>query len=265
MSSVGFINDFASGDYSSFIDIDCQENIGSYDPNDKTVYPEGYGNENFIKNNQSLDYKIRFQNTGTDTAFLVVVVDTISEYLDLSTLQRTAASHPYTMSINERALTFRFENILLPDSTTNEVASHGFVNFKIDMMPDLADDILIENNADIYFDFNEPIRTNTETLRIGSDFIAEDLSNIDNEIELLDLEFNPNPSTPNSVISFKGLENYTDISMGVFDVTGKQIIVGKLVDFKFDLSQTSIKPGAYYIRIMSSDAALLYSGKLIVQ
>jgi len=265
MSTVGFINDFASGDYSSFIDIDCQENIGSYDPNDKTVYPEGYGDENYIKNNQSLDYKIRFQNTGTDTAFLVVVVDTISEHLDLSTLQRTASSHPHTMTIQDRAITFRFDNILLPDSTTNEVASHGFVNFKINMMPDLADDILIENNADIYFDFNDPIRTNTETLRIGSDFIDENLSNINDDVYLLDLELTPNPARTNTTLEFKGLENYTDISMGVFDVTGKQVIVGKLVDFKFDLSRTSIKPGAYYIRIMSSDAALLYGGKLIVQ
>lgn len=263
--SNGFLNDFASGDFSSFIDIDCQENIGSYDPNDKTVYPEGYGDENYVKNNQSLDYKIRFQNTGTDTAFLVVVVDTISEYLDLSTLQRTAASHPYTMSIQDRALTFRFDNIELVDSSANEVASHGFVSFKIDMIPDLADDIIIENNADIYFDFNDPIRTNTETLRIGSNFIDENLSSTKDDIVLLDLELTPNPARTHSTLNFEGLENFTDISMAVYDVTGKELIVGKLDNNSFDLSHTSIKPGAYYIRIMSSDAILLYSGKLIVQ
>ncbi len=264
--STGFINDFSSGDYFSYTDIDCQENIGSYDPNDKTVYPEGYGEENLVKNNQTLDYKIRFQNTGTDTAFLVVVVDTLSELLDITTLKRTAASHPYTLSVEDRALKFRFENILLPDSTTNEVASHGFISFKVDMIADLADDSLIENNADIYFDFNDPIRTNTETLKIGSDFIEDiTLNTEDKNIELLDLNLSPNPTRADGIIAFKGLEDYTEISMGVFDVAGKEIIVGKLDDFKFDLSTTSIKSGAYYIRLMSSDATLLYGGKLIIQ
>ncbi len=49
----------------------------------------------------------------------------------------------------------------MPDSTTNEVESHGFIKFKVNQIPNLAEGIVLENNAGIYFDFNDPIITNT--------------------------------------------------------------------------------------------------------
>ncbi len=50
---------------------------GSFDPNDKNVFPTGYGSEGYITAQQELKYTIRFQNTGNDTAFIIVVVDTL--------------------------------------------------------------------------------------------------------------------------------------------------------------------------------------------
>jgi len=162
--NTGFLNNFSLGDYYPYLDVDCQENIGSYDPNDKHVFPNGFSEEDFIKNNQTLDFKIRFQNTGTDTAFKVVIEDVISPFLDITTIRRTSYSHSNTMRVTDRLVSFTFDNILLVDSLKNEPESHGYVSFSIDMLPDLADGIEIENNADIYFDFNDPIRTNTTHL-----------------------------------------------------------------------------------------------------
>src|SRR5690606_32566738 len=90
--------------------------VGSYDPNDKqvnktTLSPTAAANGEF------LDYTIRFQNTGTDTAFTVVVTDRILSQLNLSDFEMIAASHNYKVNITDGSLLeWRFDNILLPDS-----------------------------------------------------------------------------------------------------------------------------------------------------
>ena len=165
--STGFVTQFPMDDEESFIDIDCQQNQGSFDPNLKKAYPNGYSNENFISAEDEIEYHIKFQNTGTDTAFTVVVRDTLSDFLDLSTVRPGSSSHPYNYTIDEnKTLKFTFENILLPDSTTNEMASHGYVKFNINQRPNNAPGTVIHNNAAIYFDFNPPIITEDVFLTI---------------------------------------------------------------------------------------------------
>ncbi|MEM9824801.1 MAG: T9SS type A sorting domain-containing protein, partial [Bacteroidota bacterium] len=115
------------------------------------------------------------QNTGTDTAFNVVIRDAISEYLNPNSIRPGASSHPYTWGIAEDdVLFFNFENIMLPDSNINEPASHGFVKFKIKQELDNLPGTLIENSAGIYFDFNAPVITNTSVHQIEERFFLLD-------------------------------------------------------------------------------------------
>ncbi|MCB0642596.1 MAG: hypothetical protein KDC44_13195, partial [Phaeodactylibacter sp.] len=69
INELGLVNLFPLNNPNPFIAVDCQQNIGSFDPNDKLAYPEGYGADHYIEREVGLEYKIRFQNTGTDTAF----------------------------------------------------------------------------------------------------------------------------------------------------------------------------------------------------
>ncbi len=135
--------------------------IASYDPNDKAVFPAG-----FIAPDQELTYRVRFQNTGTDTAFNIYLLDTLDPNLDLNTFTMLSASHDYTLEINQDVVRWQFDNILLPDSGTNEPESHGFVLFSIQPIGGLVDHTEINNYADIYFDFNAPVATNTVTSTI---------------------------------------------------------------------------------------------------
>lgn len=135
---------------------------GSYDPNDKEVLPRNFYH---IENDSILDYTIQFQNTGNDTAFTVVVRDTLPLDVDTRTFEMGAASHPHTYSITGNGiLTFTFANINLPDSNTNEPMSHGLVNFRIKPILPLTLGQVITNAADIYFDFNPPIHTPNATV-----------------------------------------------------------------------------------------------------
>ncbi len=172
--SLGFVDQFVMDDGNHFIDVDCQENIGSYDPNTKAAYPTGYFSEHFISNTDEIEYHIRFQNTGTDTAFTVVLRDTLSSFLDVTTIQFGTSSHHYESEILENGiLKFTFANIMLPDSNVNLVASNGFVKFKIGLKENLTPGIVINNSAGIYFDFNAPIITETvfHTIEILTEYV----------------------------------------------------------------------------------------------
>ncbi len=140
-----------------------QEVIGcAYDPNDKNENT-GYTENGFVLNGSELEYTIRFQNTGTDTAHTVILEDVLDIHLDRNTLYVVDWSHPYELVIdeNDKAI-FTFPEIFLPDSNVNEPESNGYVKFKISLKDEEYDaGEMIENTCEIYFDFNPAIITNT--------------------------------------------------------------------------------------------------------
>lgn len=134
---------------------------GSFDPNDISVSPPGYSSQGYITHAQELNYTINFQNTGTDTAFNVTVVDTLPLTLDKYSLQVVGYSHPYSYAFKPgNVVAFHFNNLLLPDSNINEPASHGYIKFRINQQPGNVAGTTIENSASIYFDYNAPVVTN---------------------------------------------------------------------------------------------------------
>lgn len=139
--------------------------VGSYDPNDKTVNREAIDVAEIPTDDGVwLDYTIQFQNTGTADAITVRVEDVIAENLDLTTFQQLDASHFFDLSFDaNRKVEWLFNNIMLPDSNTNEPESHGFIHFRIKTIPGLGVADVVENSVAIYFDFNEPVITNTAT------------------------------------------------------------------------------------------------------
>jgi uncharacterized repeat protein (TIGR01451 family) len=136
---------------------------GSFDPNDKT---ESHGPgfpSHLLDQGESLNYIIRFQNTGTDTAFRVLIRDTLDHKLDWNSLQMISSSHDYRLTITDgNLLEWKFDPIILPDSTHNEAASHGYIAFSIKPRDSLTAGDTIANRAGIYFDFNPPVLTNTQ-------------------------------------------------------------------------------------------------------
>jgi hypothetical protein len=104
---------------------------GSFDPNDILVDRDTVLTTE-LPSPPYLEYIIRFQNTGTDTAFTVRVSNSITEDLDLSTYEFVEASHTVEISYNNnyRLFEFTFNNILLPDSIINEPMSHGYVRYR---------------------------------------------------------------------------------------------------------------------------------------
>lgn len=245
--SIGFINFYPTSDYGNQYDEDCTEVIGSYDPNDKAANISGYGPKHYIEQNVSLKYKIRFQNTGSDTAFTVVLIDTLSQYLDVRTLEPIASSHDYELTLTENVLSLQYSNILLPDSTTNEPASNGFFEFQIDQLPNVELESEITNRAGIYFDFNEPIITNTVLHTVGKDFIEETSS----AIELIgkgEVSMYPNPL--NDILSIEMKDNaYLPSTLKIFNTSGKLVKQIQLKEVNQTIKLTNENSGMYFYKI----------------
>ncbi len=138
--------------------------VCAYDPNDKIVDPLGFDSLGYLPlSNEFLEYTIRFQNTGNDTAINVVITDQLDLDLDWSSLKLIGSSHPVQIDGEQNGLvTFNFTNIMLPDSNVNELASHGYIKYRIKHKADQSNLFTTVNNtAKIFFDFNPPIVTNT--------------------------------------------------------------------------------------------------------
>lgn len=134
----------------------------AYDPNEKSVYPSGECTPHYVLKNQKLTYAIRFQNTGNSDAINIHVSDSLSPALNLNSLRVLNSSHPlYTEILNGHVVKFNFNNIHLASSAINESLSHGHVIFEISPDTNSGNNTVVNNKANIYFDYNAPVVTNT--------------------------------------------------------------------------------------------------------
>jgi uncharacterized repeat protein (TIGR01451 family) len=258
--SLGIIPQFPQDEAPASIAIDCQANIGAYDPNDKQASPRGVGPEHFLAKNQPLEYKIRFQNTGTDTAFTVIIRDTLSAHLVPSSVRPGASSHNYTYSLLQNdVLEFRFDNILLPDSTTNLEESQGFVQFFVQQQPDNPDGTLIENRAGIYFDFNEPIITNTVFHTIGEPITVINVTKAPQQQTFV----YPYPNPVSHQVHFN-LPRRGQGQLQVFNANGQLVHHQHFDGSSAEVHVSKWPVGMYWYRISMPESGI-YSGKLMVK
>lgn len=235
---------------------ECQENTGSFDPNDKRAFVDGKEEPGHVLPDTEIEYLIRFQNTGTDTAFRVVVEDRLSTLLDLATVQPLVASHPFAMEVlDQRMLRFVFDNIQLPDSNVNAMASSGFIKFRVSQMPNVAPGSVIKNGADIYFDFNTPVQTNTSILTVGT---------VDTKPEPGNPYFvtaYPNPFTESVTFEITNLPIQGPVTLRLFDALGRQVRQEVFYGAKWVLGREGLPSGLYYYRI-ESEGRRVGSGKV---
>ncbi|SEP62109.1 DUF7619 domain-containing protein [Neolewinella agarilytica] len=248
-TSSGFANIISLGNNVPSQAIACRQNVGAYDPNDKMGYPLGYDGGNIAAGTR-LDYAIRFQNTGTDTAFNVVIQDTISTALDLSSFKVESASHAYTVSIDtHRVITFSFANIALPDSNVNLAASQGVINFSIDHAADLVPGDVIDNEARIYFDFNEPIVTNLSRHRIAKDGLPVGTRQQLARQVAVGISPNPGPGIIKVDIPRADVE-LTDV-LTVTDLYGRQLAATTFGQLSSNWNVSHL-PAGYYLLVVSN-------------
>ena len=236
----------------------------SFDPNDKTVFPMGVTDENLVLMNEPLSYTIRFQNTGNDYAKNVVVIDTLSSALDLETFEVVAASHNLkTNYTSDGVVEFRFDNIMLLDSTTNEPESHGFVKYRIKAKKDLPDNTVIENTAHIYFDYNPAVVTNTTMNTMTYTILKNEESTAIEVPYNATVKLYPNPIRDYSVLEFDNAGNDL-FQLTISDVTGKIINTMQTSGNSFIVGK-GLDKGVYLYSLKNTQTNQVYRNSFIVE
>ena len=232
---------------------------GSFDPNEKSVWPERDVQKNYILGVDSVfRYTIRFQNTGTDTAFNVVLIDTLNPYLDVTSIQEIGTSHPCRWEITgQNVLKIYYNNIQLPDSGIDEAGSHGLFSFSIKHSPSLNTVLLpyeLENKAAIYFDFNLPILTNTIFNTINLNVSVSENSKPQ-------ITFSPNPASESIKITSKNVSEIKRIA--IFDLLGRQRILVIPNSTTTTIQLRDLSDGIYLMMIYGKET--IYSEKILKQ
>lgn len=216
------------------------EVVGSFDPNDKQVNKKEI-DESFMENEEYLYYHIRFQNTGTFYAEFVIISDTIDDLLDFSTFELLDVSHNVELSNEGRKIDFTFNNIFLPDSTTDFEGSQGFVRFRMKPKPEFVLGDTISNTAHIFFDFNEAIITNTVTT-VWSEVLST-------TSERLVPGVFPNPTS--SMLNIRSPELTAARSYSVYTLLGRRVMRGPVppgVD-AFSIAADALPSGVYLLQL----------------
>lgn len=225
--------------------------VGSFDPNDLSVnYATLTAAQ--IAAGEPLDYVVNFQNMGTDTAFSVVIQDSLpAGLLQLGTVELISQSHNVQWMLSGPGLlTLRFPGIKLPHQAVDAVRSQGFVRFRLVPRTTLTAGTLIPNRAHIVFDFNPPVPTNQATTLVQS------VAGLPHEPGATALSVYPNPATDQVTIGVS-LPVTTTVSVRLLNALGREVRAQQVPApaglLQVPLEVRGLAPGVYLVTLTVPD------------
>jgi|GEM_PF-2588054 len=261
LSTLTVTVDSADVELYSTVDELLQIIVCGYDPNDKTPTPLGIGEYGHISpDTESIEYLVRFQNTGTDTAFNVVIRDQLDPNVNWYSLTPLASSHDLSLELSpDGEVSFRFNGIMLPDSNVNEAASHGFVKYKVKLEEGLPLGTSIYNTANIYFDFNPAVVTNTTLNTLYLDDVS-----IEELINAKQIVVYPNPFSATTTVYF-GDRLSENSTLQIIDLLGNQVyFLDRLTVNSIEIDASNFDTGIYIIVLQDVVTSEIYTKKIVV-
>ena len=215
--------------------------VGSYDPNDKQETHGGKIVRSTFTSNDFLTYTIQFENTGTANATNVKVTDVLDAMLEPTSIKMITASSNYVLERVGNNLTWKFNGIDLPPSIANSTVGKGFIVFQIKPKPMVVVGTIIPNFANIFFDFNPAIVTNSCT----TEFVAT-LSNQD--FTFKSFSYSPNPVKNSVLIS----NNSTIDAVEISTLLGQVVLTKSINSLQSEIDLTNFSKGIYLMKVSSS-------------
>lgn len=191
------------------------------------------------QNEEWLYYNLGFQNTGTDTAFHVTVIDSLPSNLQWQSLELSYNTHPVKVSVVNDVATFFFENIQLPDTHHSLANSQGYFGFRIKMKSGLFVGDSIANRVGIYFDHEKVVYTNYAVTHIDS--VVKSEKSLTKE----SIDIYPNPTQ--DVIYLSHLEKNSQIE--VYDFQGRLVHSFYNQNSSESISLKNVCSGFYLVKV----------------
>ena len=236
-----------------------------WNSNEKEVSPVA-SDQTGIYPDSTLNYTINFQNTGVSNALNISITDTLDNNLDISTLKVVSSNYPVSISMLSQApnyvVKFTFTNINLTYESANEISSHGYVTYSIKPEKGLNPGTIINNTANIYFDLNPAISTNTLKNSIINTQSTVNIASVKSPSSAI--EIYPNPVS--SILNIKyQISNTEQLNVTITDMTGNTVFITQCsalsVHKKINIS--NLIPGLYILRIQTSDKTIEKYSKII--
>lgn len=221
-----------------------QRVINSFDPNDKKclegeiIPPSKIG--------EFVHYQVRFENVGSADAVNVIVRDTIdTSSFEITSLIPIDGSHDFSTRIrNDSIVEFYFENINLPFDDEN---NDGYVCFKLKTSNNLILGSTLENKAEIFFDYNHPIVTNTYLMTVDSSFFLNT-----SEVNQNLLIAYPNPIRQGANLYVRTLKD-GKFDYSIYNVAGELVKEGVFYN-SLSLPTNGFSRGLYFCVINTPNA-----------
>ncbi len=233
----------------------------SFDPNDKACQPIGIDTAHFTLMDEWLEYTIRFENSGTDTAFNIVVRDTLSSHLDPSTFRIISSDKQVEASVNPGgALQFVFPDVNLPYLSIDTLGSQGYVKYKVKAFATTPDPTRVTNEAHIFFDFNPAIITNTTW-----NTLTRTLPTIGiNEVQASQsMRVYPNPFSGHTSISVSD-KLVGPFDMSLLDITGNVLEKWTSITNQFNIDLGYKYHGIFILELRNKSGIVLGHTRLII-
>ncbi|MBK7683014.1 MAG: T9SS type A sorting domain-containing protein [Bacteroidetes bacterium] len=205
------------------------------------------GSAHYTLFSDTLIYTLLFQNTGNDTAFSVLLIDTLSPHLDIESFNLLSMSHNGEVSIDEnRVLRAKFNEINLLWESVNSLASQGYMQFSILPKQSLPEFTLVKNSALIVFDSNPYILTNEVFNTFVTTYPTTALNQLQKDASKISIY--PNPSKNYFSISFDQTVNL-EYEVTLIDISGKILQSWKSNEQNPTFSLEAINAGFYLIQV----------------
>jgi uncharacterized delta-60 repeat protein len=213
--------------------------VNSFDPNDKTCL-QGLtvGTD---KVGDYAHYVIRFENSGTYNAQNITIKDVIdTNKFDINTLIPLSGSALFTTKISQgNKVEFLLENINLPYAAGTNT---GYVAFKIKTKATLVSGNTFGGLANIYFDYNSAITTNTYTTTIQA-LSVQDFSFVN--------YFSLYPNPVSDVLNISKKDDIEISSVHIYNVLGQLMMVIPNAKNTATIDVSNLTSGNYFVKINS--------------
>ena len=233
----------------------CLTIIQAYDPNQKQVFPQG----DIPADQKTLTYTIQFQNIGTGPAQHVYIHDTLDASIDPASLIVLASSYPVQTIANGNALKFDFVNINLSPASVNPDGSNGWIQYKVKLRDQLSIGTQILNTAHIYFDYNDPMATNTTVNRIVSDE-STGIATIGKNAPQVILY----PDPAHSYIYIKSNLDLRSGYIEMYDTEGRKCKKLYITDQNIGIDISDLAQGMYTVNLIYSSGQNIFK-KMIIE
>ncbi|MCW3127821.1 MAG: putative rane-anchored cell surface protein [Bacteroidetes bacterium] len=226
----------------------------SMDPNEKHSIPY---NGVVSGRDSVIDYTINFQNTGTASTHFVIVKDTLDTNLDFRSVEVMGSSSACKFDNNNGVLTFTMDPLVLTDSATDEPHSHGFVAFRVKVKTGTAIGTVIHNTANIYFDYNSAVNTNTAINTVTNPL------GFGNMKDAMMVNVRPNPFEQSAIISFNN-PSHDKYVLRIYDIAGNLVNTMTGSGSEFQIEKGNMASGVYMYKLTNQNTKLSAQGKVSV-